>query len=437
MDLTESVGWARNGRAMATKPADNAAAPDLDLFSCFWEIELERAGVTSERAWLFRIGAPLLAVLMLAAAPVVAMLAPDPGASIGILSIPLLLISALPWLIWMLRGDDGPSWPFALVTMLPIAAIGIGQWFIEPLGLGSAAAYGVLAFQPLLILLLNVAYASERLAIGASAIAYLAFTGPVIAAWIAGKAVDGVWVVSWHVVFALAVVAAYTMRLNHLAALALAEAREALAWQAAAEARRQVARDVHDVIAHTLAVTMLHVTAARMAVQRGDSSDAEEALAEAERQGRASLADVRRIVRLLRAEGNGALDAAQPGLGDVEPLVAGYRAAGLPVDLSLAINQGERSPNAEAAIYRVLQEALTNAARYGNGGATVALTADNQTLSLVVGNQVGRQHVRRGQGSGLIGMRERIIAAGGTIETGLEAGCWIVRARIPTEVRAA
>jgi signal transduction histidine kinase len=124
-------------------------------------------------------------------------------------------------------------------------------------------------------------------------------------------------VVTWHVVVVLSLVAGYAVRFSYRAAASVTEAREALAWRAAAEERRRVARDVHDVVAHTLAVTMLHITAARMAVNRGAPDVAVNALEEAERQGRSSLADIRRIVRLLRAEEGSAIDAVQPGLADV------------------------------------------------------------------------------------------------------------------------
>src|SRR4051794_11017676 len=326
MEARRVNGWMRNERAMATtvRPPvttnSRFQTRDLETFACDSEIELSRAGVDAERGVSLRYGVPLLALVMLAAAVIVALLAPDSGVSLAPLGLLLVLISAVPWVRWIVQGDDGPTWAFALVTQLPIAALGAGQWFVEPLGLGSELGYALLAFQPLLLMFLCIEYAPARLAIGASFIAYIAFTGPLLAAWIAGKDVDGLWVMTWQVIFVLTAVAAHAIRLSHRTGIALTEARETLAWQAAAEERRRVARDVHDVVAHTLAVTMLHITAARMAVQRGDPAEAEEALEEAERHGRSSLADIRRIVRLLRSETSSSLDAAQPGLVDVEPL---------------------------------------------------------------------------------------------------------------------
>jgi signal transduction histidine kinase len=208
-------------------------------------------------------------------------------------------------------------------------------------------------------------------------------------------------------------------------------AREQLAWQQAAEERRRIARDVHDVVAHTLAVTMLHVTAARMAVKRSEPGAAEEALEEAERQGRASLADVRRIVRLLRADDTGELDAAQPGLSDVDALIEGYRQAGLPVAFTGSIEHSPLSANAELALFRVLQEALTNAARHGSGETAVELRGDRNGVSLRIENPLRHPPARRNPGSGLIGMKERIAAAGGSLDAGAVNGRWVVNALLP------
>jgi signal transduction histidine kinase len=171
-----------------------------------------------------------------------------------------------------------------------------------------------------------------------------------------------------------------------------------------------------------------------MAVQREAPEAAVAALEEAERQGRASLADIRRIVRLLRADdASVASREATPGLEDVQALVEAYRAAGLPVALSMTLERSTPAPVAELALYRVLQEALTNAARHGTGPATVRIEATGQGMALRVTNPAGQRAPRQGRGSGLLGMRERIAAAGGTIATGVEAGQWVVRATIPGE----
>jgi signal transduction histidine kinase len=420
---------------IGNRSATTTALPtrDLDVFECEWEKDLRDVGLEPERSAALRIGVQILALSMLGAAVLVALLAPDSGRNLAPLAFGLVLVAAYPWARWIVRGDDGPTWTFVALSLAPIAVLGIGHWFVDGISLGSDVAYPLLAFPSLLLVVLGVAYAPDRMAVGFAIAAYVTFTVPLLAAWVSGRNVDSMGVVARHVGFVFGIVAGYAVRLSHSANIAVTEAREALAWQAIAEERRRVARDVHDVVAHTLAITMLHITAARMAVRRSDPAEAEEALEEAERHGRASLADIRRIVRLLRADDSSALDAAQPGLVDVEALVEGYRAAGLPVELSLAAGDRFLSPTAESAVYRVLQEALTNAARHGSGPATVDLRVTNSEISLQVDNPVDQHAARRTPGSGLLGMKERISAAGGAIEAGVQNGHWIVRAVVPGE----
>ncbi|MCG5217768.1 histidine kinase [Streptosporangium soli] len=400
-------------------PPPGPPAPD-----CSWEQDLQRAGVTEERPAGLRYGTPFLSLAMLAAAAVTAVLSGDPGVA----GLALLAVAAVPWLVW-LRADNGPTWTFAAATLTPLAVLGIGQEFTGALSLGGEVAYRLATFPVLLVVLLTIASGSTRIAVGTTIAGYAAFGVPLF--W--GDATIGV---TWHMGFAFCVAAGYAVKLTYIATAKIAEARQALAAQAAAEQRRRVAQDVHDVVAHTLAVTMLHITAARMAVRRSSPAEAEEALEEAERHGRSSLADIRRIVRFLRSDEVTAVDAAQPGLDDIEALVDSYRAAGHPVRLSLAIDERCSSPAAELAVYRVLQEALANAARHGSGPATVTLRVADGGMSLQVGNPVGQRAAGPSQGSGLIGMRERVAAAGGVIETGARDGRWLVQASLPIEAAA-
>jgi signal transduction histidine kinase len=325
---------------------------------------------------------------------------------------------------------------FMLVAALPLALLGIGQWFSGVPGPGSSAGYPFLALPGLLLVILSVAAIPAAQAAWVAVASYAAFGGPMLAGWIADRGVDGMGLMALNVGFVLAVVAGYGVRLSYRANMVVAEAREALALQEAAEERRRVARDVHDVVAHTLAVTMLHITGARMAVKRKELDSAAAALEEAERQGRASLADIRRIVRLLRADDVSGLDAVQPGLADVQDLVGRYRMAGLEVDFSMAVDGLRVAPSAELALFRVLQEALTNAARHGQGAATVSLVTTDDDVLLEVSNPAGQAVDRKSRGSGLTGMQERIAAAGGSFEAGFREGRWTVRAIVPGEVAA-
>ena len=406
-------------------------APNLDLFECQWTQDLREAGVEHTQSTMIRFGVPALAVASLVAAVIVAFVAPDPGREAAPLSLVLVAIAIAPWAWWLVHGDDGPTWTNNLLMMVPVFALGIGYWFVPALSLGSGAAYPLVLFPVLLVAILGIAVAEDQATSTAmAAIAAVASGGPLLAALIAGKDVDIPGLMTWIAAFALSVVAGWAAQTSYRANRAVSAARETLARQEAAEDRRRIARDVHDVVAHTLSVTMLHITAARMAVNREEPTTAIAALEEAERQGRSSLADIRRMVRLLRSDDTSALEAAQPGLADIESLVRGYRAAGLPVTLSASISSSHASPSAELALYRVLQEALANAARHGAGEVTVALDASDAGLRLRVDNP-WRPTEARSRGSGLAGMRERIAAAGGTIEAGVRDGLWVVQAIIP------
>ena len=220
----------------------------------------------------------------------------------------------------------------------------------------------------------------------------------------------------------------------------MAELRAAqyrLADKAVLAERQRIARELHDVVAHSLTVTMLHLTGARLSL-RSDPDDAEAALEEAERVGRQSLADVRRTVALL-GPGDGAAPAPPlPGVHDLEALVAGYAAAGLPVHLETEGDIDDVSGATGLGLYRISQESLANAARHAPGaGVTVRLSVKNGAICLRVRNGAAAASVREAasaQGSGgfgLAGMKERADLLGGRLRTGPEGDGWVVEVTIP------
>ena len=394
---------------------------DVASRHCPWEDELARAGITASPA-LLRWGAPSVGLLPLVAAAVVA------GAPTW-LGLALLALAALPFVVWLCGRDDGPTPVVAVAILAPVAALGTAE--VAGAALGSETAYRLATFPVLLAVLLWVSV-DARWASGVAVAAYLSVTGPVVAGALAGRPLLSVSaVVTWHLGYVFCAAAASAVRLAYRANVQVREAHEALARQRDAERRRRVAQDVHDVVAHTLAITLLHVTAARMAVRRAAPADAEEALQEAERHGRSSLADIRRVVRLLRSDDDdtGALDAAQPGLSEITELLDSYRAAGLGVDGTVALDGVPASATAELAAYRVVQEALANAARHGDGTASVRVGAAAGRLTVRVVNPA--PSAPRSAGGGLVGMRERVSAAGGTVEAGVRGGTWVVHAEIP------
>jgi signal transduction histidine kinase len=212
----------------------------------------------------------------------------------------------------------------------------------------------------------------------------------------------------------------------------LETAQARLVESAAADERRRVAREVHDVIAHSLTVTMLHVTAARLAIGRGDPPAADEALDEAERAGRTSLADIRRMVGLLRRSDNDGLASAEPGASDVVELVEGYRAAGLDVSLELGGDLDSIDATTGLALYRIVQESLANACKHAPGAPVRARVDVGPTdVEVTVDNPVGEHVETRDGGHGLVGIRERTETMGGECRVGREANRWLVRCKVP------
>jgi signal transduction histidine kinase len=207
----------------------------------------------------------------------------------------------------------------------------------------------------------------------------------------------------------------------------LRAAQTSLAESARTEERNRIARELHDVIAHTLVVSQLHVASARLAVE-DDPASAAGALAEAERLGRESLAEVRRAVGLLRTD-EGRL-APLPGARDLPALVERFRTAGADVTLTVTGEVEAIPATTGLALYRVAQEALTNAVKHAPGWPVdVEVGVDGTRTELVVesGGPPGR-----GSGVGLTSMRERAVSVGGTCDAGPGGRGWLVRAEFPT-----
>jgi signal transduction histidine kinase len=212
----------------------------------------------------------------------------------------------------------------------------------------------------------------------------------------------------------------------------LKAAQAGLAERAAADERQRIAREIHDVIAHSLAVTMLHLTGARLALRR-DPEEAEEALLEAERLGRESLAEIRRTVGVLAPEGTGT-GAPMPTAADIPQLVREFEAAGLDVELELTGDPSTLAPATGLGLYRVAQESLSNVVRHAPGTPT--------SISLRIGPDFVRLNVRNrlataasassaDGGLGLRGMEERVTLLGGVLRAGPDENGWCVDVELP------
>jgi signal transduction histidine kinase len=213
----------------------------------------------------------------------------------------------------------------------------------------------------------------------------------------------------------------------------LRQAQAALAHQAALEERRRIAREVHDVVAHSLTVTMLHLGAARLALGP-DNEEAAEALSEAERCGRQSLNDIRRTVGLLRAGNESATEAALPHASEIGQLVERWGEAGLEVTLHVDGELAGLGPTDGLVVYRVVQEALSNVAKHAPGAeARVRVQIGGGQARVQVEDDGARsfsRHQAEGAGLGLQGMQERVELLDGRLEAGPRGEGWVVEAVI-------
>ena len=226
----------------------------------------------------------------------------------------------------------------------------------------------------------------------------------------------------------------------------LREATERERSRAAVEERTRIAREVHDVVAHSLTVTLLHVTGARRAMV-SDPQRAAAALERAETVGRESLDSIRQVVGLLRDPDarRGASErldnAPLPDVADIPALVTRYRDAGLHVEASCDLGDVTAGAMTSLTVFRLVQEAMTNSLRHAPGAPLslhVHVDEDRSVICLTAENPV-RESVPRGRdnsdgGLGLMGMAERVRAAGGSIEVGpTPNGTWRIAAEIPLD----
>jgi signal transduction histidine kinase len=217
---------------------------------------------------------------------------------------------------------------------------------------------------------------------------------------------------------------------------ALTEAQDRLQVAATAAERQRIARDVHDVVGHSLTVMLLNVSGARR-VLGSDPAAAAEALDRAEQAGRGSLQSVRAIVGLLRTPDEVGTQSPRPGAADIVGLVDMAAASGLPVRAEVLGDLRAVDPYAGLAAYRLVQEALANVEHHAPGSdVVVRVVVNGARLSVSVRNGPARRPPPppsgRG-GTGLDGMHQRVAAVGGTVSAGPEDDGWVVEGSIPLE----
>jgi signal transduction histidine kinase len=201
---------------------------------------------------------------------------------------------------------------------------------------------------------------------------------------------------------------------------------------AVAEERARIARDLHDSAGHAINVIAVRAGGARLR-HHEDPDRSLLALKEIEGVARRTVEEIDQIVRTLREGGseNGAVEA-PPGLASIDTLIARHSAAGLAVTVETTGAPRPLGGAADQAAYRILQEALTNAARHGAGDARVELAFGDAAVELTVTNAVSADGPpSSGGGHGLIGMRERATLLGGSLDSERSNGMFQIRARIP------
>lgn len=351
---------------------------------------------------------------------------------LDLIGVALAACSTLPLVAWR-------RFPLGVFTVTAAGGVLLaGLGYPLDLMLGAAAALYLLAASrqretrwtgraSLTVAGLFVAY------LGSTAAAYGTFPG--IQLLHTGLA----WAVAW---FAGERTRLRREQLAELSGRALRAEREAERERrlAVAEERARIARDLHDSAGHAVSLIAVRAGAARLRHHQ-DPDRSLLALRAVEELARHTVDEIDQIVGTLR-DGDGrpadGVVEAPAGLASLDTLIVHHAAAGLDVSVTTAGTPRPLGGAADQAAYRILQEALTNAAHHGTGSARIGLTFGDAAVELTVTNPVpartdGDDAPRTGGGHGLIGMRERATLLGGSLDTGHANGTFRVRARIPDE----
>lgn len=221
--------------------------------------------------------------------------------------------------------------------------------------------------------------------------------------------------------------------------VAAREEREERARRAVADERMRIARELHDVIAHNLTVAIIQMTAARGEIAAPDSHPSlARHLESADNSCRQALAEMRRLLGVLRPHDGKPGLAPVPGLASVSDLVDAVRNAGLPVEITVQGTPHQTTDGVDLAAYRIVQEALTNALKHSGGTpTTLMLHYQQDAIEIEVVNAGRLQPTDNGEGGrGLVGMRDRALLYGGTLDAGPNADGFRVAATLPLDREA-
>jgi signal transduction histidine kinase len=357
----------------------------------------------------------LVPVFALAVAVVAALSSPSSVLDAVLLAIPVAAFAAWSYL---------PRVPVAVVTLAVLIPVVVVQ---------RSGGHEPAMFQASLVAFVIARWSASFAAAAALGLLVVATPAAVGAIETRGNISVGIWILGIALPW---VIGRAVLRQGRLQAQLEATQRE-LAEHALLEERRRIARDVHDFVGHGLAAVMLQVTSARHVLRR-DPEAAEEALLSAEDVGRRSMRELRQTVALLRSDDDARVLPPVPSAIELPALVDHARAGGLPVELRIRGDLSKIGPGVGLAVYRIVQEALSNAARHAPrartvlgldvSGAQVALLAEtNGPIDAMAADEPERGRY------GLIGMRERAAALGGELTAGPTPQGWTVSCRLPLD----
>lgn len=216
----------------------------------------------------------------------------------------------------------------------------------------------------------------------------------------------------------------------------LEQEKESQARIIAAEERARIAREIHDVVSHSLSVVVL-MTDGAIAKVHEDPERAERALVTARDTGREAMAEMRRMVGVLRTS-DASPPGPQPGIGQLDALIEASETAGLPVTLTVSGTPVRLPDGLDLCVFRIVQEGLTNARRHGGPGLTeaevrIAYEEDGLLVEVTDNGEGPGFRNDHESGHGLVGMRERVALYGGEVRTrGRPGGGFVLTARLPS-----
>ncbi len=334
-----------------------------------------------------------------------------------------------PMVLLVLLGL-GVTLPLAVRRRAPVAVVAIVIACLLGLDFSSEVQEPQITLLPVLVATFSAgAYAARRQAVAGLVIALVGILadepgdfivmGPLFAGtWLAGR-----------------LVRAHSLQAQRLAALTTVLEREQAenARLAIEHERVRIARELHDVVAHSVSVIVVQAGAERMALGE-ERPVTREVLLEIERTGREALVEMRRLVGVLRQDGEAPELAPQPSLKHLDELMEHVRRAGLPVELTVEGAPVEPSPGVDVSAFRIVQEALTNTLKHAGPAHAAVLVRYGRSLELEIADDGVGAPTSNGGGHGLIGMRERVALHGGELDVESRPGeGFTIRASLPLE----